>query len=68
MQVYCVVLHFVKQPFLFFCNTITPYLDEDVDVVRDLEGHHFDLVLITHKRQVSLKGRLEQTCQNAKQL
>lgn len=28
-------------------DRLTPYLDEDVDVVCDLEGHHFDLVLIT---------------------
>lgn len=28
------------------------YLDEDVDVVCDLERHHFDLVLVTHTQKL----------------
>lgn len=28
---------------------ITTYLDEDIDIVCDLQGHHFDLVLMEKK-------------------
>lgn len=39
---------------LRYCRaTASHYLDEDIDVVRDLESHHLDLVLITDTKLVA---------------
>lgn len=42
-------------PFCILLISQTAYLDEDIDVVCDLESHHFDLVLNTHNAIYKMK-------------